>query len=61
MSIRRVVPAIQASDIDASQAFYGDFLGFEVEMDLGWIVTFATPANPNAQVTLLRKTDLAER
>jgi RimJ/RimL family protein N-acetyltransferase len=30
-------------------------------MDLGWIVTFAAPANPNAQVTLLRKTDLAER
>jgi catechol 2,3-dioxygenase-like lactoylglutathione lyase family enzyme len=61
MSIRRVVPDIHASDIDASRAFYGDFLGFEVVMDLGWIVTFAAPANPHVQVTLLRKPDLAER
>jgi catechol 2,3-dioxygenase-like lactoylglutathione lyase family enzyme len=60
MGIRRVVPDIHASDIGASRAFYGDFLGFEVAMDLGWIVTFAAPANPNAQVTLLRKADLAE-
>jgi uncharacterized glyoxalase superfamily protein PhnB len=29
-------------------------LGFTVAMDMGWVVTFASPANPTAQITLLR-------
>jgi hypothetical protein len=30
MSIRRVVPDLHTGEFDASRAFYGDFLGFEV-------------------------------
>jgi catechol 2,3-dioxygenase-like lactoylglutathione lyase family enzyme len=30
--------------------FYVD-LGFEVVMDIGWVVTVASPSNPTAQIT----------
>ena len=30
----------------ASRAFYGEFLGFNLVMDLGWIATYASPSNP---------------
>ena len=52
MSIRRVVPNIVAPDMEASRAFYVDFLGFDVVMDLGWIVTYASPTNPTAQISV---------
>jgi catechol 2,3-dioxygenase-like lactoylglutathione lyase family enzyme len=54
MSIRRVVPDITSERIDESRKFYTEFLGFEVAMDMGWIVTLASPDNPTAQITLLR-------
>jgi catechol 2,3-dioxygenase-like lactoylglutathione lyase family enzyme len=54
MTIRRVVPNIWSADPEASRAFYVDVLGFEVAMDMGWIVTFASPENPTAQVSILR-------
>lgn len=54
MSIRRVVPDINSDRLDESRAFYVGVLGFQVAMDLGWVVTFASPANPTAQITLMR-------
>ena len=54
MSIRRVVPDIRSENPDASRAFYVDFLGFEVGMDLGFIMTFVSPSNPTAQISVLR-------
>lgn len=53
MSIRRVVPNIKSDHFDESREFYGEFLGFDVAMDMGWVMTFASPSNPSAQVTLL--------
>lgn len=53
MSIRRVVPNIASERFDESREFYTEFLGFEVAMDLGWVMTFVSPGNPTAQVTLL--------
>ncbi len=49
---RRVVPNIASPDMDASRAFYVEFLGFQVVMDLGWIVTYASPSNPTAQINV---------
>lgn len=54
MNIRRVVPDITSDRIDASREFYVGFLGFEVGMDLGWVMTFVSPSNLTAQVTLFR-------
>jgi catechol 2,3-dioxygenase-like lactoylglutathione lyase family enzyme len=52
MSIRRVVPNITFDRPDESRAFYSDFLGFEVGMDMGWIITFVSPTNPTAQINV---------
>ena len=54
MSIRRVVPNIQSERMDESRKFYTDFLGLEVGMDMGWIVTMVSPSNPTAQISLVR-------
>jgi catechol 2,3-dioxygenase-like lactoylglutathione lyase family enzyme len=54
MSIRRVVPDITSERIDESRKFYAEFLGFSLAMDMGWILTFVSPSNPTAQITLLR-------
>ena len=55
MSVRRVMPIFQAADPAASEEFYSRVLGLEVAMDLGWIVTFADPENPVAQVSVMRE------
>jgi catechol 2,3-dioxygenase-like lactoylglutathione lyase family enzyme len=50
-----VVPDFQAQDPAASNEFYAQVLGLEVAMDLGWIVTFAAPGNPSAQISVMRQ------
>jgi predicted enzyme related to lactoylglutathione lyase len=50
-----VVPDFQADDPAASVEFYAEVLGLEVAMDLGWIVTFAAPDNPAAQISVMRR------
>jgi catechol 2,3-dioxygenase-like lactoylglutathione lyase family enzyme len=54
MSIRRVVPDINSARVDESREFYVGVLGFKVAMDLGWVVAFASPTNPTAQITIIR-------
>jgi catechol 2,3-dioxygenase-like lactoylglutathione lyase family enzyme len=54
MSIRRVVPDITSQRFDESRDFYVNLLGFTVAMDLGFVVTFASPTNPTAQLTIMR-------
>jgi catechol 2,3-dioxygenase-like lactoylglutathione lyase family enzyme len=56
MSIKRVVPDIMSEKMDESRKFYTEFLGFDVAMDMGWVLTFASPTNPTAQITVVRKT-----
>jgi catechol 2,3-dioxygenase-like lactoylglutathione lyase family enzyme len=54
MSIRRLVPDIRSDRFDECRTFYVELLGFEVVMDVGWIMTFVSPANPTAQISVLR-------
>jgi predicted enzyme related to lactoylglutathione lyase len=54
MNIRRVVPNIQSERMEESRNFYTEFLGFQVAMDMGWIVTVVSPSNPTAQISLVR-------
>ena len=60
MSIKRVVPDIKSDHIDESRDFYADFLGFQVGMDMGWVITMVSPLNPTAQVTLFKGDDPAD-
>jgi predicted enzyme related to lactoylglutathione lyase len=54
MSIRRIVPNIQSERLDESRKFYTEFLGLEVAMDMGWIMTLVSPSNPTAQISIIR-------
>ncbi len=54
MAIRRVVPDITTDDLAGSRDFYTGLLGFDVGMDLGWVVTLVSPTNPTAQIILFR-------
>src|SRR5438552_3717486 len=54
MSIQRVVPDISSVKMDESRKFYTEFLGFDIGMDMGWIMTFVSPQNPTAQLTVLK-------
>jgi len=59
MSIRRVVPDITCNQIHESRKFYTEFLGFDVAMDMDWVVTLVSPSNPTAQITLVQETGSA--
>lgn len=52
MNVRRVVPNTRSAAPRESAGFY-EALGLRVVMDLGWIVTLASPQNPTAQLGLL--------
>lgn len=54
MTIRRVVPDIKSQKLGESREFYVDFLGLELAMDMGFVMTFISPSNPTAQVTVVQ-------
>lgn len=54
MSIKRIVPDITSERMDESRRFYAEFLGMNLAMDMGWILTFVSPRNPTAQITLMQ-------
>ncbi|MDQ0796372.1 VOC family protein [Streptomyces sp. B1I3] len=54
MSVRRVMPVIRSEAAQENRDFYGR-LGFEEVMDLGWIMTFASPSTPAAQVSFMTR------
>jgi catechol 2,3-dioxygenase-like lactoylglutathione lyase family enzyme len=49
----RIVPDFQSPEPGAGREFYAEVLGLEVVMDMGWIVTFADPGNPTAQISVM--------
>lgn len=59
MTIDRAVPNIRSDRPAETRDFLVGLLGFEVAMDLGWVVTVASPSNPSAQVTIIGNDDLA--
>jgi uncharacterized glyoxalase superfamily protein PhnB len=59
VSARRAVPNIRSERPSETRDFFVDLLGFEVAMDLGWVVTVTSPANESAQVTIVGNDDMA--
>ena len=59
MTIDRAVPNIRSDRPAETRAFFVELLGFEVAMDLGWVVTVASPTNPSVQVTIIGNDDMA--
>ena len=59
MTINRAVPNIRSDRPAATRDFFVDLFGFEVAMDMGWVVTVTSPTNPSAQVTIIGNDDMA--
>ena len=53
------MPNIKSEQPDETRAFFVELLGFEVAMDIGWIVTVASPTNPSVQVSIIANGDMA--
>ena len=47
MTIRRAVPNIRSDRPADTRDFFVTVLGFDVVMDMDWVVTVASPANPS--------------
>jgi catechol 2,3-dioxygenase-like lactoylglutathione lyase family enzyme len=58
-TIARTVPNIRSERPAETRDFFTELLGFEVAMDLGWVVTVASPTNHWAQVTIIGSDDPA--
>jgi len=52
MAVKRIVPNIQLANPDAARAFYKNVLGLKLVMDQGWIMTFASGAPTNPQISI---------
>lgn len=50
MQVKRIVANIATSDVAAARRFYGEVLGLDLLMDLGWIVTWGSEATMRVQV-----------
>jgi catechol 2,3-dioxygenase-like lactoylglutathione lyase family enzyme len=59
VTIRRAVPNIRSERPAETRDFFVDLFGFEVAMDMGWVVTVASPSNPSVQVTIVGGDDMA--
>ena len=59
MTISRAVPNIRSDRPAETRDFFVDLLGLEVAMDIGWVVTVASPTNRSAQVTIVGNDDMA--
>ena len=53
--VSRIVPHFTSRDLEKSKAFYLAFLGLELAMDMGWILTFASRENPEVQISALKR------
>ena len=59
MTVHRAVPNIRSDRPAATRDFFVDLLGFDVAMDMGWIVTVVSPTQPAAQVSIVGNDDMA--
>jgi uncharacterized glyoxalase superfamily protein PhnB len=57
MTASRAVPNIRSNRPADTRDFFVKLLGFEVVMDLGWVVTVASSANPSVQVSIMGNDD----
>jgi catechol 2,3-dioxygenase-like lactoylglutathione lyase family enzyme len=59
VTTRRAVPNIRTDRPAETRDFFVDLLGFEVAMDMGWVMTVASPSNPSAQITIVGGDDMS--
>jgi predicted enzyme related to lactoylglutathione lyase len=55
MAVRRVVPNVFDADPASTREFYVGLFEFDVAMDMGWIVTLASPGNQSSQLSVFEE------
>ena len=53
----RAVPNIRSDRPAETREFFVGLLGFEVAMDIGWVMTVSAPDNRSAQVNIISNDD----
>ena len=59
MTISRAVPNIRSSRPAETRDFFVELLGFEVAMDMDWVMTVVSPSNRSIQVSIIGNDDLS--
>jgi uncharacterized glyoxalase superfamily protein PhnB len=59
VTISRAVPNIRSDRPAETRDFFIDLFGFEVAMDMDWVMTMASPSNPSVQITIVGGDDMA--
>jgi predicted enzyme related to lactoylglutathione lyase len=59
VTISRAVPNIRSDRPAETRDFFIDLFGFEVAMDMDWVMTVASPSNPSVQITIVGDDDMA--
>ncbi|MEE9453678.1 MAG: VOC family protein [Paracoccaceae bacterium] len=52
MVVKRITTNIAAVQLADAHGFYGELFGLDMEMDHGWIITFATPQTAPVQISI---------
>jgi predicted enzyme related to lactoylglutathione lyase len=59
MMVSRAVPNIKSERPSETRDFFVQLLGFEIAMDIGWVMTVASPTDPSVQVNVIGNDDPA--
>ncbi len=55
MAVKRIVANMNVADPAQAKRFYGEILGLELQMDMGWIQTYGSNQNMKLQLSLPHK------
>jgi catechol 2,3-dioxygenase-like lactoylglutathione lyase family enzyme len=53
LKVTRIVRNIESRDLAQAQVFFGDILGLDLMMDLGWIRTYGSKETMTVQISVL--------
>ncbi len=53
MTVRRIVANVAAADSAAAKRFYGDVLGLDILMNMGWIATYGSSEKMTVQMSFM--------
>ncbi len=53
MKVKRIVTNIATDDVASAKRFYGEVLGLDVLMDMGWIVTYGSDEAMKLQLSVM--------
>ncbi len=53
MRVLRIVPNTEAGNVADARRFYGDLLGLDILMDMGWIATYGSDDRAKVQISIM--------